>query len=302
MHCRPEMRLFDLHEDIGHWYSRGFDFVSGDGPTSLQKLQALGDVAVVAIMFPATGRQRYDLTLNTMLSQLKFMLELEREGKVRIVRRTSDLDQPGVKFVIGLEGTDSLVDARDLLWLHQAGLRLIALTWNYNTKFAASCTAKKDYGLTDLGQELVELANELGIVIDVSHTSKNTVIDVAKVTKKPIVATHSNVSSLKQHYRNLDDDALKALADTGGVVGVTSIPDTLPSPNVESMVKVANYVGEHVGWEHVALGTDFLGLERYPEGFSDLSHLDHLAHLLGDKAELVLWRNAYRVFKETLPP
>lgn len=295
------MKLFDLHEDIGYWHSRGFDFVSGQGPTSLEKLSSLGDVAVVAIIFPATGRGRYDLTLNVLLSQLKYFLSLEREGKVKIVRSAGDLDRPGVKLIIGLEGTDALSDAYDLLWLFNAGLRVIAPTWNYNTKFAASCTSKKDYGLTDQGEELVRLANELGVVIDVSHSSRQTTLDVASISKRPVIATHSNAMALKQHYRNLDDEEIEGIVRTGGVIGVTSIPGTLPSDDVKGIASVANYIGERFGWDHVALGTDFLGLDRYPQGFSDLANVSDLAPLLGVHADGVLWGNALRVFRSALP-
>lgn len=295
------MRLVDLHEDIGHWFARGMNFEAGDAPSTLQKLRELGDVIVFSIIFPATGKGRYDLNLQTLLSELKYFLTLEREGKVKIVRTRDDLKEDGVKFVIGVEGTDSLSDPYDLLWLHGAGVRMIALSWNYGTKFAASCMSRKDYGLTDMGEDLVRLANDLGIIIDVSHASRQASLEAAAISRRPVIATHSNAYSLKQHPRNLDDEVIKAIARTGGVVGVTSIPDTLPEPTLKGMVAVANYVGNLVGWEHVALGTDFLGLDRYPEGFSDLSHLKGLADLLGPRADQVLWQNALRVLEESLP-
>lgn len=275
--------------------------MSGQGPTSLDKLSKLGDVAVVAMIFPAVGRGRYDLTLNVLLNQLKYFLSLEHDGKVKIVRRASDLNQPGVKLIIGLEGTDALSDAYDLLWLFNAGLRVIAPTWNYSTKFASSCTSKKDYGLTDQGEELVRLANELGVVIDVSHSSRQTTLDVTAISKKPVIATHSNVMALKQHYRNLDDAEIEGIVKTGGVIGVTSIPGTLPSDDINGMVAVANYIGEKFGWDYVALGTDFLGLDKYPQGFSDLSNIDDLASRLGSHAEAVLWGNALRALRQALP-
>lgn len=295
------MKLVDLHEDIGYWASRGLDFEKGQGPTSLEKLSSMGDVTVVSMIFPATGKGRYDLTLNVLLNQLKYFLTLEREGKVKIVRRASDLDQPGVKFIIGLEGTDALSDAYDLLWLFDAGLRVIAPTWNYNTKFASSCTSKKDYGLTDQGEELVRLANELGVVIDVSHSSRQTTLDVTSISRRPVIATHSNAMALKQHYRNLDDAEIEGIVKTGGVIGVTSIPGTLPTDDINGIVSVMNYIGDHFGWDYVALGTDFLGLDRYPQGFSDLSHVNNLASMLGPHADQVLWGNALRVFRQALP-
>ncbi|MGC9071262.1 MAG: dipeptidase [Acidilobus sp.] len=256
---------------------------------------------MIAVIFPATGRSKYDLTLHTLLSKLKFFLRLELEGKVRIVRTREDLKRSGLKFVVVLEGTDALNDPYDLLWLYEAGLSVIALSWNYGTRFAASCMSKRDYGLTDQGEELVRLANELGIAIDISHASRQASLEAASISRAPIIASHSNVYSLKPHPRNLDDDVIKALTKTGGVVGVTSIPDTLPEPSVKGIEAVARYVGERFGWEHVALGTDFLGLDRYPEGFSDVTHLGGLYSLLGELAEQVLWGNAYRVLSEVLP-
>ncbi|MGC9210378.1 MAG: dipeptidase [Acidilobus sp.] len=294
-------RVVDLHEDVGHWFARGFDFEGGNAPSTLQKLSRLDDAIVVAMMFPATGRSRYDLTLQTLLTELKYFLRLEREGKVKIVRTRDDLKEKGVKFIIGLEGTDALNDPYDLLWLYEAGLRVIALSWNYGTRFAASCMSKKDYGLTDQGEELVRLANDLGVVIDISHASRQASIEAASISRAPIIASHSNVYSLKPHPRNLDDDVLRALVNTGGVVGVTSIPDTLPEPSVKGMEAVARYIGERFGWEHVAVGTDFLGLDRYPEGFSDISNLSDLSALLGPRSDQVLWENAYRVFSQVLP-
>ena len=89
------MRLVDLHEDIGYWYARGLDFESGSAPSTLEKLRALDDVIVVSVIFPATGRSRYDLTLSTLLSELKYFLRLEREGKVKIVRTKADLSVRG---------------------------------------------------------------------------------------------------------------------------------------------------------------------------------------------------------------
>ncbi len=295
------VRVVDLHEDIGYWYSRGLNFESGDAPSTLEKLSKLEDAVVVSIIFPATGRGRYDLTLQTLITQLKYFHVLEMQGKVRIVRGRDDLRSRGVKLVIGVEGTDALSDPNDLLWLHETGVRVVGLSWNYGTKFAASCMSKKDYGLTDLGEELVRLANEIGVLIDVSHASRQASLEAASVSRRPVIATHSNALALKQHPRNLDDETLRALARTGGVIGITSIPDTLPDPSVKGMAEVARYVGELVGWEHVALGTDFLGLERYPAGFSDLSDLGALAELLGPRADDVLWRNAMRVLEESLP-
>ena len=175
------------------------------------------------------------------------------------------------------------------------------LTWNYDTKFASSCHSKKDYGLTGSGEKLVDDCNRLGIAVDLAHSSKKTILDTCSISSRPVLFSHGNVSSLDAHVRNIDDQSIDAICSTGGLIGITAIPQTLGrEPSIERMVKHATYVGENFGWEHVAIGSDFLGIESTPKGFENVGKLSQLREMLGPHAEAVLYENALRALRQIL--
>ncbi|MEM0119966.1 MAG: membrane dipeptidase [Thermoprotei archaeon] len=311
------MRFVDLHEDLAY-SSQSEDVVGGLKQSSVRMLREVGDdVVVFGSLYPHinTVDERSEMLsrnyghptkstsplIQVLLEQIKFYLYLERAGLVKIVRGRGDLDSHGVKILLALEGADVLTDPYDLYLLRELNVLCVGLTWNYDNKFASSCMSKKDYGLTGYGEEVVKLANELGIIIDVAHAGKKSVLDAAALSSKPIIASHANAKSLRNHVRNLDDEELEALAKTGGVVGVTAINTTLSDqPSIGDLAKHAAYIGEKFGWDHVALGTDFLGIENTPSGFEDVRKIGALGELLGDHAQKVFWDNAMRVLKNII--
>ncbi|PSN82542.1 peptidase [Candidatus Marsarchaeota G1 archaeon OSP_D] len=310
------MRFVDLHEDLA-FSSQNFDLVQGEGQCSIKMLQQLGDPLVFAVIFPHinTWDERGEVLsaayghptqssaplLQVLWEQFKLYLYLERRGLVSIVRKASDLEKPGVKLLLALEGADVLTDPYDLHLLYEMGLRCVGLTWNYDNKFASSCMSKKDYGLTGYGEELVKLANKLGVLVDVAHAGKATVLDVTSLSKAPVIASHANVKKIRNHVRNLDDEELEAIAKTDGVVGVTAITSALSeNPSINDLVTHASYIEQKFGLRHVAIGTDFLGIQSTPQGFENVLKVQELAKLLGEKADKILWENAVRVLKSVL--
>lgn len=300
-----------MHEDFAFSAQNGKDVVGGAEQSNIRELSKIGDVVIFSSVFPHvyTRNEREDglsrgygnvvkatvPLFDVLKEQIKFYLFLERKGYVRVVRGREDVDVGGVKFLLSLEGSDCLSDPYDLYLLRELHVFSVGLTWNYDTKFAASCMSREDYGLTSDGEELVRIANELGIIVDVAHASKNTVIDVCSVSKYPVIASHANVKLLKDHVRNLDDDMIEAIVKTGGVIGVTAIVSTLHMKSVNGIIENIRYIGESFGWEYVAIGTDFLGISEVPDGFESISKIKVLYDLLGEHAEDVLWRNARRV-------
>ncbi len=211
------------------------------------------------------------------------------------MRRKEDLEKPGIKVLLSLEGADVLRDYEDIYLLKELHVYNLGLTWNYDNKFASSCMSNKDYGLTDEGEELVKTANSLGIIIDLAHAGKRTLLDVASISKRPIIVSHGNARKLKDHRRNLDDEEIEAIVKTNGVIGVTAIVETLREPTINGLVENIKYIGESFGWEYVAIGTDFLGIQKVPEGFENVMKLRELSDMLDGHSEEVLWKNAMRV-------
>ncbi|WP_291767254.1 dipeptidase [Caldivirga sp. UBA161] len=309
------MRIADLHEDISWGTSQYFnDTINGPAQSSIAQLAKFDQALVFAAIYPHVRTWNEDadkikalygratnpthFSFDLILDHLKFYYYLERRGLIKIIKSPNDTLSK-VNFVISLEGTDALRDIYDLYVLKNLGVRVIQLTWNYDTKFAASCNSRKDYGLTGEGEELVKLANDLGLLIDLAHASKQTVLDVASISRKPIIVSHANARKLKDSRRNLDDEMIEAIIKAGGIIGVAAIPSLLPNPSIEGILDNIKYIGENYGWDYVAIGTDFLGM--YPDevisGLESIEKLSMLSDMLGDEAEKVLWGNAYRMLK-----
>jgi membrane dipeptidase len=122
------------------------------------------------------------------------------------------------------------------------------------------CTERQDAGLSMYGVEVVERCNELGIIIDTSHCSRQTTLDAIELSETPVFANHSCAQGVFEHARGKSDKELRAIADSGGVLGVVTVPFFL-SPDADSTIEVMldhiDYISNLVGWQHVGIGTDW---------------------------------------------
>jgi membrane dipeptidase len=151
-------------------------------------------------------------------------------NKIQLVRTAADLQktvkQNKLAAMIGVEGGHMIEDRLDYIdSLHKRGMAYLTLTWNNSTSWASSARDEvlhadtlKHKGLNDLGKQVVQRLNKLGVMIDLSHPGEQTFNDVMAITTKPVIASHSCVYALNPHRRNLKDYQLKAIAKNGGVV------------------------------------------------------------------------------------
>ncbi len=216
------------------------------------------------------------------------------------------LEDNRIGFLIAVEGAEPLEDVEDLHLFYKLGVRSLQLTWNFDNKYGATCMSKKDYGLTGDGEELVQLCNELGVIIDLSHASKRTSIEAIETSKLPVIVSHANVKGVNSHARNLDDEQLEALKNNGGVVGATFIPPSLGDhPSYRKLADHIMYIHERFGAEIIAIGTDLFGLLNVdePEGLEDITGIAWLwdelrSRGLSDKdIEKIAYLNAMRVIR-----
>lgn len=157
-----------------------------------------------------------------------------------------------------------------LCFLYEQGVRAIALTWNFANCFGYPNSKDAEImskGLTDFGKGAIEEMNRLGILVDVSHLSDGGFYDVAKLSKRPFIASHSNCRALTPHQRNLTDEMIKILAEHGGVSGINFCPAFI-SADIESKKSRVEDLVAHVlhfikvgGEDCVGIGTDFDGIE-----------------------------------------
>jgi len=161
-------------------------------------------------------------------------------------------------------------------------------------------------GLTLKGKELLKKANELGILLDVSHLSEGAFWEIASSTNMPLIASHSNCYRLKPHPRNLKDDALKKIAESKGVVGVNFFPEFLQSPDLKAVIEQIKYLADAIGVEHVAIGSDYLGIDKVPDGLENIGKWMNLANELEregftkSEKEAILGGNFARVLRQVL--
>jgi membrane dipeptidase len=144
---------------------------------------------------------------------------------------------------------------------------MIGLTWRADNRLAMSWENGGDHGLTPLGEAAVRKMIELGVLVDVSHmndASIRGVLDIAAQMKAPVVASHSNCRALCNHPRNLPDDLIKRIADSGGVIGVNFYSPFLRAGGAAAIADVVRHLA-HLrdvgGIGCAALGTDYDGLE-----------------------------------------
>lgn len=163
---------------------------------------------------------------------------------------------------LAIEGMEPMGDCLDRLEQYaQWGARLGMLTWNEENLLAVGAGGDPRRGLTPLGRETVRRMQTLNLLPDVSHAGDRTFWDILDLTAGPVVASHSNCRALCDVGRNLTDDQLRAIRDTGGVVGVNvhhAFVHTDPQRQTVAMLaRHAAHMAEVMGVEHVACGFDF---------------------------------------------
>ncbi|MEZ4666008.1 MAG: dipeptidase [Thermomicrobiales bacterium] len=273
----------------------------------------------------ASPALEFSYAYNSMVDQLLGLYKIagESDGEVAIVRTTNDIrynmGSDIFSIEIHMEGADAIDDDLDSLeWLYMAGLRSLGIVWSRPNNFGSGVPIKRTGspdvgpGLTDLGKALVRTCNELGVLIDVSHLNEKGFWDVASISSKPIVASHSNANALAPAVRNLTDKQLDAVRDSNGLVGINYHcgflrKDGFSSPHDTSLSLIADhliYIGERIGIDKVALGSDFDGAAM-PGDLKDAAGMPKLIDELrsrgfdDDALNKIGWENWLRIFDAT---
>ena len=228
------------------------------------------------------------------------LLRLERAGALAICRSAGEIRtaMAGDKLaaIFHIEGAEAIdTDFNSFEMLYAAGLRSIGITWSRANAFGTGVPFRHDAdpdigpGLTDAGKDLVRLCDARGVLIDLSHLNAAGFRDVAAISTKPLVATHSNVHAISPGTRNLMDWQLAAIRESGGVVGLNYATGFLrPDGKFEAdtpidlMVRHVDALVEALGEDGVALGSDFDGA-MIPREIGDVTGVSKLLQALLDK-------------------
>lgn len=232
--------------------------------------------------------------------QIALLLDLERQGAVKICTHTSEiracLDNGTIAAVMHIEGAEAIdEDLYSLDVLHSAGLRSLGPVWSrptifgHGVPFRYPSTGDTGPGLTDAGIRLVKACDARDIMLDTSHLNEAGFWDIAKHSTNPIVATHSNAYAICPHARNLTDKQLDAIKESKGMVGLNfavafTRPDGAMDTNtsIESLLIHLDYLIDKMGEDHVGLGSDFDGA-HIPDAIKDVSDLPVLRNAMKER-------------------
>jgi membrane dipeptidase len=214
---------------------------------------------------------------------------LETIGALRVVRSGPDLvaclADGTIGAVLHFEGAEAIAAPEDLERRYEHGLRSLGLVWSRANAYGEGVPFRfpgspdTGPGLTPAGRELVHACNRLGVLVDLSHLNLRGFFDVASLSDAPLVASHSNAHALCASTRNLMDEQLDAIGDSGGIVGINfavgflredGLLDT--STPLDVVVEHVDYIIERIGVDHVGFGSDFDGA-KIPDGIGDAAGL-----------------------------
>ena len=235
-------------------------------------------------------------------------------GALFVIRTRDDLDayveahhaNPAITAGwLGIEGTQALDGSlANLEALDQAGFRMVGFTHFFDTELAGSAHGVDKGGLTPMGRDLVRLMAERHMLADLAHASRQTILDVTAITTLPVVVSHGGVRGTCDNARNLDDESVRRIAATGGVVGIGYWTTAVCGPDADAVARAIRYTANLVGVDAVALGSDFDGAISAPFDTTGVVLVtDALVRAGFSDAEIrkIMGENVLRVLRQVLP-
>ena len=325
------MTCFDAHSDLLYDVTRRrlageerilethhLDRLRSGGVEGLVLALWYGDSQGLTFWRDVPVADREDVRLAAMLDHAR--AELARCSQIQLVRTVREAEaarEAGKLYAfLGIEGMAAFgTDAGALDRCYESGVRLGMLTWNEENALAAGAGGDPEKKLTAPGRAVVRRMRELHMLVDVSHLNDGGFWDVMDLAGGPVIASHSNCRALCDVRRNLTDGQLRAIRDTGGVVGLNVyhgfVHAEAEKQTAEMLARHAAHMAEVMGVEHVGCGFDFCEFMGPPDndgaaGLEDASRIGNLFYWLEklgmsrEERELIARGNFLRVFRQVL--
>jgi membrane dipeptidase len=230
----------------------GFSIIKESGITMIGP--TLGDVE------PGDAYTTSVASISKMLNQIAAFPD-----RMMLIRGPNDVEQAKKQGKLGVlinfQNSAAIgLDLKNLDTFYDMGLRQIQLTFNWRNWVGDGCTERTQAGLSYFGVDMVHRMNDLGMLVDVSHTGYQSTLDAIEVSKGPIVFSHTNCKAVCDHPRNKTDDQIKALAAKGGVMGLTCFNwfvSNKPVSTLDDLLDHYDYMMKLVGADHIGIGSDF---------------------------------------------
>ena len=242
------------------------------------------------------------------LEQVLIMIDryhMLHEADSAFVPLTKDFTPNSGKIatVLAIEGAEALGASPSILRdFYRLGVRAMTFTWNSDNELAGAAQGKRRRGLSTAGREILAEMNRLGIAFDVSHLSDEGIEDALRLSTQPIFASHSNCRALQNAPRCLKDEHIRAIAERGGVVGINFYGPQLCESGHATIKDIVRHICHAVsvgGIDHVCIGSDFDGMQRYPKDLRNSSDLPVLFNALleegfsPEEVERIAYRNLH---------
>ena len=237
------------------------------------------------------------------------------DGQLQLLRSQADLSKflsgrasnsAMVAGLLALEGAQVLEgELQNVDVMYAAGYRMLGLVHLFDNETGGSAHGEQQQGLTAFGRSVVERAASLHMLVDVAHASPRMFDDVLAMATRPVVSSHTGVQGTCEGPRNLTDAQLRAIAATGGLIGIGYWPSASCGEDVTAIIRSIRYAADLVGVEHLALGSDFDGSVQTPFDTSGVAQVT--AGLLADgfpeqDVAKIMGANVLRLLQTTLPP
>lgn len=305
--------VFDLHCDtalslLGKSMRECGNLQHNNGHIDLERASVFPGYAQCFACFTTTIKKEgpspvecFELELATILREVE-----KNSDKIHIAYTADDVRNNAangwMSAILSIEGPAGFgFDPQLLDDLYQVGFRVTTLGWNEQNPLTGSHVTGG--GLTPLGREYVRRAQQLGMIIDVSHISDEGFYDIMDITSSPVIASHSNSRAVWGHSRNITDDMFLQICKTGGTVGINQYADFVGEhPGIDTLCDhILHFLSLDPTGKHISLGGDLDGCETLCDGFTGVESYPKLAQCLLDRGlteEMILdifWNNAIGV-------
>lgn len=305
-HCDVLCKLL-IDEDLNFQGSE-----PGRLDVTYERLKAAGTVLqTFAIYIPQSMNGRLEPVLESVDRFHQMVLSCEDMIWVRTAQDLDDCVRDGkIGALLSMEGVDGLQGQMSLLRImYRLGIRAAGLTWNHANWAADGAMEPRGGGLTIKGRRFVEECENLDILLDVSHLSERAFWEVAELSQRPVIASHSNARAICDHPRNLTDAQIEKLIAKQGLIGVTFVPWFVSNAEIvviDDLLRHIEHICELGGESHIMLGSDFDGIDRYIEGLTHPGELISLQEALLKRyserqTEQFMSGNALRFLRKNLP-
>lgn len=286
---------------------RGMNFENNTGDTDNIKLLAMAERWPLRAWSSLTERALY---------QAGKLADTARRsnGKFTLIKTSADLSsyldrrltEPQITAgFLGIEGAHALDGNLDNIdRLFAAGIRMMAPTHFFDNDIGGSAHGVDKGGLTDKGKEMIRRMEAKQMIVDLAHASPKTIDDVLTIATRPVLVSHTGVKGTCDNTRNLSDDQLKAIAKTGGVIGIAYFDTAVCGTDVKAIAKAIRYTANLIGVDHVALGSDYDGAVAVPFDTTGVVLITDalLAEGFTDEAiGKIMGRNTLRFLLQNLP-